>query len=803
HFGVPFPYPVPGAPAIVRGEDAQFTDSSRSMAAYYLPMRLFGAGIRLVMIRAAMRKWGIKDESELEARKQKVYHDRTGRSVEYHRLLLHARKVPLPDTDDVKRVLKKPDKLRYIGKEEIPFVDAKDMITGKAVYGADVDVGRGMLTAMIVRCPVANGKLRSFDATAALAVPGVKFVEPVLPDGFQLGTTGGVGANFIPHAGVAVIAENTWAAWQGRRALAHLVQWDLGPNADYDSVVYRRELETSTHRPGKVVRKTPKHDVDSAFALAAQTVEADYYVPHLAQTPMEPPAAIAIYDHGKWEIWSPTQGPELAQHYVGLAMLEPDDPVEWLVWQATELKELRDCERPAQDAFNKEISNRLGISEEALFKRRDELKKRVRDSVRIHVTLLGGGFGRKSNPDYVMEAAFLARKHPGVPIRVQWSREDDIQFSFFNAVNGQHFKAALGAGGRPTALLHRSAFSSFFATIFPPAPFALPANASDLFAKARAAFHNGGEDRYGSAIERAQGLEDMPFAIDALRIENCPAPSHIRCGWMRSVGNIYHAFGIGSFADEMAIAAGRDSKDYLLDLIGRGRLIDEAAFKAEGVECYDNNLFPVDRRMMSIGGDQREISPGYPPDTRRLRAVVERVANESRWDEKKRNLPPRHGLGIAAHRSFLSYMAIVIEVSFNDANELVIEEIHAALDCGTVVNPDRVRAQMEGGILYGLSIAMLGEITVTKGAVVQTNFDDYPVLRIHQTPKKISTYFVYPGPEVVRDLREDKDPNGEVMPTGAGEPPTPVVAPALANAIVAAGGPRIREIPFRNKIEIL
>jgi isoquinoline 1-oxidoreductase subunit beta len=724
-----------------------------------------------------------------------VYHAASGRSIAYNHLLIEASKVkPLPEIEDIKPFLKSPDQWRFIGKENMPFNDSRDMVTGKAVYGADVKVGRGMLTAMIIRCPVANGKLKSFDPNPALAVAGVKFVEAVLPPDFPY--TGGVGGNFVPHAGVAVIAENTWSAWKGRRALLPTVEWDLGPNASYDSDTYRATLQQSTSQPGKPVRW--KGDVDAAIAGAADKVEAEYYVPHLAQTPMEPPAAIAVFEGGKWEIWSPTQGPELAQHYIGLAMLEPD-PVKGLLWLATEPSELRDCERPTQTAFNEALSRMMGVPVAELFKKRDELKKLVRDHVKVHVTLLGGGFGRKSNPDYAMEAAFLARNHPGIPIRVQWTREDDIRFSFYNAAAGQYFRAGLNGGGLPTALLQRSAFTSFFATIFPPPSPAFPDALNDIFAKARAAFHNGGEYPYGSAIERAQGLEDNPYAIENMRIENSPAPNHIRCGWMRSVANIYHAFGLCSFADEMARAAGRDSKDYLLELIGRGHMFTEAEMRdKEHVPCYDNNLFPIDRQVRSIGGKEKEILPGFPPDTRRLRAVVERVAAASKWDEKKGSLGRRRGLGIAAHRSFLSYVALVIDVSFNDRDELVVNEVHAALDCGRVINPDRVRAQMEGGILYGLSLALLGEITVKNGAVVQNNFDDYPVLRIHQTPKNIYTYFVEPSAEVVRTY-----PGEEVPPTGVGEPPTAAVAPALANAIVAAGGPRIREIPFRKKIAVI
>jgi isoquinoline 1-oxidoreductase beta subunit len=785
NFGVPFPYPIPGAPAILKGEDAQATESSRSMAIYYMPMRLFGAGIRLVMVRAAVLKWGV-DPAELEARQQKVWHKPSGRSVEYHHLLLHARNVTLPSMDEIEAALKPREQWRFIGQKTMPFFDAKNMVTGKAVYGADVEPKRpGMLTAMIERCPVANGGLKSFDATAAFAVPGVKFVTSVLPPGFPI--TGGVGANFIPHAGVAVLAENTWAAWKGRRALK--VEWDLGSpaaasNASYDSEAFRSELEASTAQPGKTVRR--KGDIDAVFGGAAKVVEAGYYVPHLAQTPMEPPVAIALYENGQWEIWAPTQSPELTQHYAGLAMLEPN-PLKWLVWQVTEPYELREDEREKQWTFNKQLAKLLEVDEPTLFKMRDELKKRVRDNVKVHVTLLGGGFGRKSSPDYTIEAAFLAKQYPGVPIRVQWTREDDIRFSFYSAVSRQYLKAALDAEGHATALLQRSAFTSFFATLFSPPFPSVPGPINDIFAKARAAFHNSGEYPFGSSIERSQGLEDMPYDLDNLRIENCPAESHIRCGCMRSAANIYHAFGLCSFADEMAIAAGRDSKDYLLELMGQGRMFNEAALKAEGVESFDNNLFPVDQVLTAIGGHVAQILPGYPSDTRRLRAVVERVAKESGWDEKKGKLPKGCGLGISAHRSFLSYVAIVIDVSLNEANELTINEIHGVIDCGLAVNPDRVRAQMEGGILYGLSLALLGEITVKKGATVQSNFDDYHVLRIHQTPRKIFTYIE----------------QSQEVPTGVGEPPTTVVAPALANAIVAAGGPRIRKIPFCKQVMVL
>ncbi len=710
---------------------SQFADSSRSMAAYFQIMRLTGAGTRLVFERAAAKVMGV-DASECRARQHKIYHEPSGRSVDFSskRLLLHAAKEPIPSFGEVVKALKKPAEWRFIGKN-IPFDDAPSMVTGKAVYGSDIKL-RGMLTAMIERCPVANGQLDSFDPTAALAVPGVRSVTAVLPSTVA---PGGVGRAFVPHAGVAVLADNTWAALQGRRALRPHIKWNRGPHQSYESSAYRKELEASTAAPGKTVRE--KGDVDGAFASAAKVVEGGYYAPLLAQAPMEPPMAIALLEKDRLELWAPTQNPYHGQLIPGcLAFGIPESD-----WE----------------------------KEETIA----DLRKRVT----LHVPLLGGGFGRKSKPDYIGEAALLAAQNPGVPIRVQWTREDDIQFSYYNAVSTQYLKAALDGDGRPTALLQRSALTSFFGTLFPPEQ-----------AKLRAATADGGEDGFASGIERAQGLEDMPFDIPNLRLENCKAENHIRVGWMRSVANIYHAFGICSFADELARAAGRDSKDYLLELIGKGRDLSRV-LASEGVKQYRNNELPLETvNLPDEQGQLMEIVQAFPPHTQRLRAVVERAAKEFGWDEKARRYKGMkgRGIGIAAHRSFLSYVAIVADVSLNDKNELTINEICGVIDCGLAVNPDRVRAQMEGGIVYGLSYALLGEITVKDGAVEQHNFDDYPVLRIHQTPK-MSVH-----------IMESDHP-----PSGVGEPPTPAVAPALANAIVAAGGPRIREMPFRNRIVVL
>jgi isoquinoline 1-oxidoreductase beta subunit len=318
---LPFPYQditktiKPKVQYLIAPEGSQFTDSSRSMTAYFQVMRLFGAGIRLTMIRVAAKKWGV-DEKDCRAEKHRVYGP-NGHSSDYRWLLLGAMKQTAPTYEEISNALKKKEQWRYIGKgtEPMPFYDALDMVRGTTVYGADVDVP-GMLTAMIERCPVANGALLTYDPAPAMAVPGVRTVLPIYPPGVR---GGGVGAAFHPHAGVAVIATNTWAAWQGRRALRPTIRWDFGPHASYDSDAFRKELEVSTSAPGTPVRKL--NNVDDAFAQAGGTIEARYYVPHLAQTPMEPPVAVALFQNGRMEVWCPTQNPDGAQQLAGQVVL--------------------------------------------------------------------------------------------------------------------------------------------------------------------------------------------------------------------------------------------------------------------------------------------------------------------------------------------------------------------------------------------------------------------------------------------------------------------------------------------------
>jgi isoquinoline 1-oxidoreductase beta subunit len=418
-------------------------------------------------------------------------------------------------------------------------------------------------------------------------------------------------------------------------------------------------------------------DADAAFAKGGKVYEADYYVPLLAHAAMEPMVALADYKDGKVTTWAPTQNPQ-----------------------------------GAQDAVAKE----LGIPKE---------------NVICHVTLLGGGLGRKSKPDYIAEAAVLSKKL-GRPVKVVWTREDDIKFDYYNAVASMYLKAALGTNGKPTAWLQRS--------VFPPIPSIFDVNAV-----------------YGDAAHLQQGWTDIPYDLPNLRIENGPAKAHVRIGWLRSVANIYHGFAIQCFTDELAHAAGRDPLDYLLDLIGNPRTID---FK--GVE-YPNYGASMD---------------AYPWETGRLRHVTELVAEKSGWGKRKHGKGT--GLGIAAHRSFLTYVATVVEVEVNDQGEVRIPRVDVALDAGLVVNPEATRAQFEGAAVFGTSVARTGEITATKGVIDQSNFQDYPVARINEVPAQTNVYIV----------------DSDAPPAGVGEPGVPPFIAAFCNAIFAATGKRPRDLPI-------
>jgi len=655
------------------GDEARFgnqdTDGSRSMRHWYEPMRRCGAAARTMLEQAAAAQWQVP-LAECRAQLHKVVHPPSGRELGYGALAAAAGALAVPARDSLR--LKQPSEFRYIGKEATRAIDGRDIVNGRAVYGADVHFD-GMLFAAVARPPVYGGKLKSVDDRAALKVPGVIKVLPIesrpLPSEFQ------------PLGGVAVVASNTWAAIKGRDALK--IEWEDGVNAGYDSIEYRKQLEAAALQPGKVVRSTG--NLDEALNAAESTLEASYYLPHLAQAPMEPMVAVARFQDGHCEAWAPSQAPQVTRE---------------------------------------RIAERLGIGFE---------------QVTVNVTLLGGGFGRKSKPDFILEAAILAKAFPGKAVRVQWTREDDIHNSYFHTVSAQYLKAGLNKDGLPAAWLHRTVAPSITA----------------LFAPGMT--HEG-------AFELGMGFTNMAYAIPNVRLENPEAAAHTRVGWYRSVSNIPHGFAIQSFVDELAHKAGQDPLQYQLKLLGPDRQIDP--------------------RTLSEEWNYGESPERYPIDTARLRTVLETAAKAAGWG---RSLPKGCGLGLAVHYSFVTYVAAVIEVEVKDDGTLIVHQADIAVDCGPQINPERIRSQFEGACVMGLGNAVLGEISFKDGKVQQDNFHMYEVARMSLAPRQVQVHLVTPP--------------GDVPLGGVGEPGVPPIAPALCNAIFAATGKRIRNLPVRYQLQ--
>ena len=637
----------------------QNTDGSQSVRRFFDTMRECGAAARSMLIQSAALQWNVP-ASECSTELHAVVHKATGRRLGYGELASGAAHLAVPKKERLQ--LKKPSEWRYIGRG-MTSVDLEKLCTGKAMYGMDARLD-GMVYASVEHPPVFGGKIKTLDDQEALKVAGVHQtirIDPFKPP-----------AAFQPLGGVAVIADSTWAAFQGRKKLK--ITWDNGPNESYDSVEYKKELRETAHKPGKVIRSVG--DSDKAFPTE-NVFEADYYVPLLAHAPMEPLVALAEFKDGKVIAWAPTQNPQAAQAIV---------------------------------------SSELGIPPE---------------DVICHVTLLGGGFGRKSKPDYVAEAAVLSKKL-GRPVKVVWTREDDVKFDYYNAVAAMYMKAAVDDKGKPTAWLQKS--------VFPPITSIFDVNAV-----------------YGDPPHLAQGWTDLPYDLPNIRIENGPAQAHVRIGWLRSVANIHHAFGVQCFTDELAHRANRDPVEYLLDLIGPPRTLD-----------FTNVQYP------NYGADYKT----YPWETGRLRKVIEMVAEKSSWARKKSG--KGHGFGFAAHRSFLTYVATVVEVEVSDDGEIRIPRVDTAVDAGIVVNPEATRAQFEGAVPFGTSIVRSGEITAKNGVIQQSNFNDYPVARINEVPAQTNVY-----------IAESSAP-----PAGVGEPGVPPFVAAFCNAIFAATGTRVRDLPL-------
>ncbi len=490
-------------------------------------------------------------------------------------------------------------------------------------------------------------------------------------------------AKFAPLGGIAVIASDTDAAIKGRDALE--IEWGDSPHSGYNSEAFKAEMSATAKKPGKVFRE--EGDVDAAFASAAKTFAQEYYQPHMAHAMMEPPVAVANVADGKAEIWAPVQSPFATRTDVAAAL-------------------------------------HMDIAD-----------------VRVNVTLLGGGFGRKSKADFATEAALLSQKI-GAPVKVQWTREDDIRNGFYHTTSVERIEVALDADNKVTAWKHNSVAPSILSTFAP-------------------------DSGHQFFIESGMGHVDMPFEIPNIRVENGKAMAHTRIGWFRSVSNIPRAFAVQSFAAELANELGRDQKEMLLELIGSDRQLDP---KAQG--------FPKDF------WDYGEVYEEYPIETGRLKTVLNLAADKAGWGQE---LPEGEGLGLAVHRSFVTYVAAAARVKVVDG-KIRVPEVHMAVDCGFAANLERIRSQMEGSCVMGMTLALHSGVTFENGAVVESNYNDYRMVLSDNFPEKVHTHIV--------------EHPFSVHASGVGEPGVPPVAPAIANAIFNATGKRLRDLPFGETIQI-
>jgi isoquinoline 1-oxidoreductase beta subunit len=599
----------------------QQTGGSTAVRGYWKVLREAGAVGREVLVTAAAEVWGVA-VPECHAKNGYVIHEQTNRRLRYGELADAAAKLRVPEAVFVKE----PDQFTLLGTAQARL-DGPAKVDGSAIFGVDVQLP-GLLTAMVVRCPVYGGKVAAVDDVDAKKIPGVRQVVNI-------------------STGVAVVADHFWAAKRGRDALK--IAWDEGPDAQLDSA-------TITKRFSQVVDDGTFGRIDGnikqAIEVANITLDAVYEVPYLAHACMEPMNCTAHVQKDSCDIWVPTQG-QTRTHNTGM--------------QLTGL--------PAE-------------------------------KVRVHTTFLGGGFGRRSETDFVIDAIETS-KAVGAPVKVMWTREDDIQHDYYRQATYNHLTGVLDENGMPVGWRHRIAGPSIIARD----------------AKGR-------EDS-GDDFSSTEGALNLPYAIPNLEVSYARVNTAVPVGFWRSVASSQNAYITECFLDELAAAGGKD---------------------------------PYEVR--------RELLRNEP----RLLGVLELAADKANWDT-----PPPAGQfrGIAVAHSFASYVAQVAEVSI-DRGRVRVHRVVCAVDCGMTVNPDTIVAQMESGVIYGLTAALKGEITIAQGRAQQSNFDDYPLLRLEESPD-IEVYI----------MPSTADPGG------VGEPGTPPIAPAVVNAVFAATGKPIRRLPIR------
>jgi isoquinoline 1-oxidoreductase subunit beta len=603
----------------------QLTGGSTSVPSEWERMRKMGAAAREMLIAAAAETWGV-DRASCRAENSMVVHS-SGKKLTYGELAEKAAKMIVPD----QIALKDPSKFKIIGRPT-PRLDTPVKVTGKALFGIDAKVP-GVLTALVARAPVFGGKVKSFSAAKAMAVPGVKEVVQV-------------------PTGVAVAADNFWSAKKGRDVLE--VIWDEGPLAGLSTPGLRQEYANLAKTPGATAKN--EGNAEEALKAAQKRVDAEYEVPYLAHATMEPLNCLVDLRPSSCDIWTGTQ---------------------------------------AQTWDRDAAANILGFKPE---------------QVRVHTLFLGGGFGRRANPhsDFVSEAAEVA-KAIKKPVRVIWTREDDMTGGYYRPMWYDRLSAGLDAKGSLTAWRHTIVGQSIME--------------GTTFEKAMT---KGGVDE--ASVE---GAADSPYEIPNFFVSLHSPKTGVPVQWWRSVGHSHTGFVVESFMDEMAFAAGKDPYEFRRNLLAK-----------------------------------------HP----RHRGVLDLAARSAGWGTPG---APGRARGIAMHESFGSFVAQVAEVSVSPEGEVRVHKVVCAVDCGRTVNPSTIEAQMESGIVYGLTAALYGAMTFKNGRVQQTNFDTYPLLRIGEMPLV-----------EVHILQTNEHPGG------IGEPGTPPIAAAVANAIFAATGKRVRRLPI-------